>query len=92
MGLRWLLESLSPDTTLVCLHSMGPLPLSSLALHESPGTFGFGNLLPNVGENPRPSVDILRRKEAETSDRRFTHPETHFHRILTTETLCADFL
>src|SRR5262249_672277 len=76
MGRRWLLESLSPDTTLVRLHSMGPLPLSSLALHESPRTFGFGNLLPNVGEHPRTFPNSLRRKEAEAGNTGCMHPDT----------------
>src|SRR5215471_17244726 len=42
-------------------------------------TFGFGNLLPKVGENPRPFFDILGGKEPEPSNRRLMHPDTHLH-------------
>ena len=52
-----------------------------IAVGEAPGTFGFGNLLPDVRENPRPLLDILGGKEPEPSNTRFMHPDTHLHGI-----------
>jgi hypothetical protein len=57
-----------------------------IALGEASRTFGFGNLLPNVGENPGPLPNMLRRKEPKPSNTRFPHPDTYFHRILITLT------
>jgi hypothetical protein len=51
MGRRWLLEQLSPDTTLCVSTAWDLSRCPPLALHESPRPFGCGNLLPNVWEN-----------------------------------------
>src|SRR4029453_1148145 len=51
----------------------------AIPLRDATRTFGFGNLLPTVGENPRPFCDILGSKEPEPSNTRLTHPDTHLH-------------
>jgi hypothetical protein len=54
-----------------------------IALGKAPGTFGFGNLFPDVGENASSLFDILGGKEPEPSNTRLMHPDPHLHGSLT---------